>query len=141
MGAGQEDAFTFTNLVLKPLIEYIRWIHLLPASENHHHNGIGGLLSHSLEVAMISLKNANHSELRPIGYQDEEVIRRKVYLYAAFICGLVHDAGKVYDIDIVSLNLSKTLTWAPSSQSLLDWARENNVVEYEIHWRKRIHNR
>lgn len=136
----REDAFTFTNLVLKPLIEYIRWIHLLPASENHHHNGIGGLLSHSLEVAMISLKNANHSELRPIGYQDEEVIRRKVYLYAAFICGLVHDAGKVYDIDIVSLNLSKTLTWAPSSQSLLDWARENNVVEYEIHWRKRIHN-
>lgn len=136
----REDAFTFTNLVLKPLIEYIRWIHLLPASENHHHNGIGGLLSHSLEVAMISLKNANHSELRPIGYQDEEVIRRKVYLYAAFICGLVHDAGKVYDIDIVSLNLSKTLTWAPSSQSLLDWTRENNVVEYEIHWRKRIHN-
>ncbi|HFV9914980.1 TPA: MobH family relaxase [Salmonella enterica subsp. diarizonae serovar 61:l,v:z35] len=136
----REDAFTFTNLVLKPLIEYIRWIHLLPASENHHHNGIGGLLSHSLEVAMISLKNANHSELRPIGYQDEEVVRRKVYLYAAFICGLVHDAGKVYDLDIVSLNLSETLTWAPSSQSLLDWARENNVVEYEIHWRKRIHN-
>nr|WP_267913636.1 TraI domain-containing protein [Escherichia coli] len=57
-----------------------------------------------------------------------------------FICGLVHDAGKVYDLDIVSLNLSETLTWAPSSQSLLDWARENNVVEYEIHWRKRIHN-
>lgn len=136
----REDAFTFTNLVLKPLIEYIRWIHLLPASENHHHNGIGGLLSHSLEVAMISLKNANHSELRPIGYQDEEVIRQKVYLYAAFICGLVHDAGKVYDLDIVSLNLNETLTWAPSSQSLLDWARENNVVEYEIHWRKRIHN-
>ena len=136
----REDAYTFTNLVLKPLIEYIRWIHLLPASENHHHNGIGGLLSHSLEVAMISLKNANHSELRPIGYQDEEVVRRKVYLYAAFICGLVHDAGKVYDLDIVSLNLSETLTWAPSSQSLLDWARENNVVEYEIHWRKRIHN-
>ena len=136
----RENAFTFTNLVLKPLIEYVRWIHLLPASENHHHNGIGGLLSHSLEVAMLSLKNAHHSELRPIGYQDEETVRRKVYLYAAFICGLVHDAGKVYDLDIVSLNLSETLTWAPSSQSLLDWARENNVVEYEIHWRKRIHN-
>ncbi|MGV7963822.1 MobH family relaxase [Photorhabdus tasmaniensis] len=136
----RDDAFTFTNLVLKPLIEYVRWIHLLPASENHHHNGIGGLLSHSLEVAILSLKNAHHSELRSIGYQDEETVRRKIYLYAAFICGLVHDAGKVYDLDIVSLNLTKTITWAPSSQSLLDWARENNVVEYEIHWRKRIHN-
>ncbi len=65
----REDAFTFTNLVLKPLIEYIRWIHLLPASENHHHNGIGGLLSHSLEVAMISLKNAgNDSNLLIVFY-------------------------------------------------------------------------
>ncbi|WP_275593001.1 TraI domain-containing protein [Enterobacter hormaechei] len=90
----RDDAYTFTNLVLKPLVEYVRWIHLLPASENHHHNGIGGLLSHSLEVAILSLKNAHHSELRPIGYQDEEVVRRKVYLYAAFICGLVHDAGR-----------------------------------------------
>ncbi|EIH4298235.1 TraI domain-containing protein [Escherichia coli] len=136
----RDDAYTFTNLVLKPLVEYVRWIHLLPASENHHHNGIGGLLSHSLEVAILSLKNAHHSELRPIGYQDEEVVRRKVYLYAAFICGLVHDAGKVYDLDIVSLNLASSIIWTPSSQSLLDWARENDVVEYEIHWRKRIHN-
>ncbi|WP_317189389.1 MobH family relaxase [Escherichia coli] len=136
----RDDAYTFTNLVLKPLVEYVRWIHLLPASENHHHNGIGGLLSHSLEVAILSLKNAHHSELRPIGYQDEEVVRRKVYLYAAFICGLVHDAGKVYDLDIVSLNLASPIIWTPSSQSLLDWARENDVVEYEIHWRKRIHN-
>ncbi|MCV5148402.1 TraI domain-containing protein, partial [Escherichia coli] len=55
----RDDAYTFTNLVLKPLVEYVRWIHLLSASENHHHNGIGGLLSHSLEVAILSLKNAH----------------------------------------------------------------------------------
>ncbi len=29
----REDAFTFTNLVLKPLIEYIRWIHFFPAQK------------------------------------------------------------------------------------------------------------
>ncbi|UUF22076.1 TraI (plasmid) [Escherichia coli] len=34
---------------------------------------------------MISLKNANHSELRPIGLQDEEVIRRKVYLMPLYL--------------------------------------------------------
>ncbi|MGS0066827.1 TraI domain-containing protein, partial [Escherichia coli] len=45
-----------------------------------------------------------------------------------------------YDLDIVSLNLASRIIWTPSSQSLLDWARENDVVEYEIHWRKRIHN-
>lgn len=94
---------------------------------------LAGYYRTTSKLQCFSLKNAHHSELRPIGYQDEETVRRKVYLYAAFICGLVHDAGKVYDLDIVSLNLSETLTWAPSSQSLLDWARENNVVEYEIH--------
>ena len=136
----REDAFSFTNLVLKPLIEFIRWVHLLPASENHHHNGIGGLFSHSLDVAILSLKNAYHSELRPIGYQDEEVQRRKIYLYAAFISGLVHDAGKIYDVDVLSVNIEPPRTWAPSKHSLLDWARENNIYEYEIVWRSRIHN-
>ncbi|MBL5885599.1 TraI domain-containing protein [Lelliottia amnigena] len=136
----REDAFSFTNLILKPLIEYIRWVHLLPASENHHHNGIGGLFSHSLDVAILSLKNAYHSELRPIGYQDEEMQRRKVYLYAAFISGLVHDAGKIYDVDILSVNIEPSITWTPSKHSLLDWARENNIFEYEIVWRSRVHN-
>lgn len=136
----REDAFSFTNLVLKPLIEFIRWVHLLPASENHHHNGIGGLFSHSLDVAILSLKNAYHSELRPIGYQDEEVQRRKIYLYAAFISGLVHDAGKIYDVDVISVNVEPPQTWTPSKHSLLDWARENNIYEYEIVWRSRIHN-
>lgn len=36
-----EEAYTFTNLVIKPLMEYTRWIHFLPASENHHHAGTG----------------------------------------------------------------------------------------------------
>ncbi|AYB68700.1 hypothetical protein D0898_27310 (plasmid) [Klebsiella pneumoniae] len=27
-----EEAYTFTNMVIKPLMEYTRWIHLLPAS-------------------------------------------------------------------------------------------------------------
>lgn len=136
----REDAFSFTNLVLKPLIEFIRWVHLLPASENHHHNGIGGLFSHSLDVAILSLKNAYHSELRPIGYQDEEVQRRKIYLYAAFISGLVHDAGKIYDVDVLSVNVESPKTWTPSKHSLLDWARENDIYEYEIVWRSRTHN-
>ena len=32
------------------LIKYAEYIHLLPASESHHHRGAGGLFRHSLEV-------------------------------------------------------------------------------------------
>ncbi|OOB84425.1 hypothetical protein BZY71_24870, partial [Leclercia adecarboxylata] len=132
-----ETAPSFTNLVLKPVMELIRWIHLLPASENHHHNGIGGLLSHSIDVGRHALINAYNKELMPIGYQDEEARRRRVYLYAAFICGLVHDIGKILDVDVISMDSSNKTRWDPLKRSLMDWARSENVTSYEIIWRKR----
>ncbi|MFS9592605.1 MobH family relaxase [Enterobacter hormaechei] len=132
-----ESAPSFTNLVLKPVMELIRWIHLLPASENHHHNGIGGLLSHSIDVGRHALINAYNKELMPIGYQDEEARRRRVYLYAAFICGLVHDIGKILDVDVISMDPSNKTRWDPLKRSLMDWARSENVTSYEIIWRKR----
>lgn len=135
-----ETAPSFTNLVLKPVMELIRWIHLLPASENHHHNGIGGLLSHSIDVGRHALINAYNKELMPIGYQDEEARRRKVYLYAAFICGLVHDIGKILDVDVISMDTSNKTRWDPLKRSLMDWARSENVSSYEIIWRKRYVN-
>lgn len=136
-----KSAFTFTNLVIRPISELIRWIHLLPASENHHHNGIGGLLSHSIDVGLLALKNAYETELAPIGYQDEEVERKKRYYYAAFICGLLHDVGKIFDVDIIGVGTDRNApTWRALSESLMDWADEHNVTNYEIHWRSREPN-
>ena len=50
-----DDAYTFSNLVMKPLEEFTKYVHLLPASENHHHSGIGGLLSPSIAVGLMAL--------------------------------------------------------------------------------------
>ncbi|WP_421078928.1 TraI domain-containing protein [Klebsiella quasipneumoniae] len=135
-----EDAYTLTNLVIKPLMEFTRWIHLLPASENHHHAGTGGLLTHSLETAFLALKFAYSTELRPIGLQDEEQIRKRRYLYAAFICGLFHDAGKIFDVDVISSTPGVNSTWRPLSSSLMDWANANRILSYEVIWRKRLAN-
>ncbi|NRN29015.1 MobH family relaxase [Photorhabdus heterorhabditis] len=134
------DSFTFTNLVIRPMVELIRWTHLLPASENHHHNGIGGLFSHSLDVGLMALINAYETELSPIGYQDEEVDRKKRYLYAAFICGLVHDVGKVFDVDVINISDQNRTTWNPLLQSLMDWAKYESVENYEVLWRSREAN-
>lgn len=135
-----EEAYTFTNLVIKPLYEYTRWIHLLPASENHHHAGTGGLLTHSLETAFLALKFAYSTELLPIGLQDEEQTRKRRYLYAAFICGLFHDAGKIFDVDVISSTPGVKSTWRPLSSSLMDWAKSNRIFSYEVIWRKRQAN-
>lgn len=139
-----EGAYTFSNLIMKPIEEFTRYVHLLPASENHHHNGVGGLLSHSISVGLMSLKEAYRKELPAVSYQDNERNRKSRYLYASFICGLFHDAGKVFDVDVVAVNdkssSSQGLTWSPLQESLLSWAENNNVKSYEIIWRKRLAN-
>ena len=44
----------FDRLVQPALTRYAGWVHLLPASEAHHHRGAGGLLRHGLEVAWLA---------------------------------------------------------------------------------------
>lgn len=41
----------FNRLVLPVIQRYAAFVHLLPASESHHHRGAGGLFRHGLEVA------------------------------------------------------------------------------------------
>jgi conjugal transfer pilus assembly protein TraI len=41
----------FNRLVLPVIHRYAAFVHLLPASEAHHHRGAGGLFRHGLEVA------------------------------------------------------------------------------------------
>jgi conjugal transfer pilus assembly protein TraI len=51
-----QDGLAFTDTrfaaLVRPVIErYAAFVHLLPASEAHHHRGAGGLFRHGLEVA------------------------------------------------------------------------------------------
>jgi conjugal transfer pilus assembly protein TraI len=41
--------------LIQPCIDHLAaYVHLLSASEHHHHSGAGGLLRHSLEVAILA---------------------------------------------------------------------------------------
>ena len=46
--------------VIPVVLRFIQQVHLLPASEMHHHWGWGGLLVHSLEVARFAVELAAH---------------------------------------------------------------------------------
>ena len=57
--AALQDALAFTDrrfaeLVLPAVERYAAFVHLLPASEAHHHRGAGGLFRHGLEVARLA---------------------------------------------------------------------------------------
>jgi hypothetical protein len=63
----------------------------LPASANHHHSESYGLLRHSLEVAVRML-----DEFEKIKTTEDSA----QWHYLAFLAGLGHDLGKLFDMDV-----------------------------------------
>ncbi|MES9928260.1 MAG: MobH family relaxase [Candidatus Thiodiazotropha sp. 6PDIVS] len=82
------------SLYLEALLSFAGYVQQLPASESHHHPGVGGLLDHCLEVVIHALRN-RRGHLLPQGGDAEEITAKKdVWTYAVFSAALLHDAGK-----------------------------------------------
>ncbi len=119
-----------------PIIyNFASYAHLLPASESHHHRGIGGLFRHGLEVGYQALYV---SEDRVAG-NDLYPSERREYIprwkFAIFCSGLCHDIGKpLTDMTIVSKDGEKI--WNPFAESLHSWLTTEKVESYSIIWRK-----
>lgn len=148
----QEDLYTkmlggvglpfdqFNELVRPVILNYSRFVHLLPASENHHHCGPGGLLRHGMEVAFFTMnatKNSAFDSRRPPSERSRRAIRWNV---AGLLCGLLHDTGKaVTDMHVVFP--PEGLRWIHSENTIEEWAQEHNLSKYYIEWQKGRHNR
>lgn len=139
MTYGDVDRATpcFANTYMPVIERLISYYHLLPASEYNHHNEVGGLLAHSLEVGLMSLRLAKNKKVKPIGLQDIERLRQPRWEFAAWTVGVMHDCGKIIsDINVISLD-AKGVIWQPQVHDLYQWARENNVRRYEVVWNNR----
>ncbi len=84
----------FRQLYVATLQAFAEFVQQLPASEAHHHAGLGGLLNHSLEVAEKALALRRGFLLPPDS--DPSVVSRQAELwsYAVFSAALCHDIGK-----------------------------------------------
>ncbi|MEH6454694.1 MAG: MobH family relaxase [Cocleimonas sp.] len=131
--------FNFVDLVESTIRSYIGYCHLIPASEMDHHQYIGGLLEHSLDVSIRSLQFSMSFMLDQMGLIDEDQARRPRYEFAAWVCGLLHDAGKI--ISNVQVIGSNGDIWRPLNESIFDWAHRNKITEYTVvHQKERLHN-
>jgi hypothetical protein len=123
----------------RPLIErYAAFVHLLPASEAHHHRGTGGLFRHGLEVAFHAVLRTEDMlfamDLEPIDRRQVEPI----WKYAVFLTGLFHDVGKpVGDLSVTDRD--GNVEWNPMEESLMEWAHGNRLERYFLHWRRGRH--
>lgn len=128
------DAEQYEKHYMGALRRFASYAHLVPASQSHHHRGAGGLLRHSMEVALGALQGADKMLLN-VGKTPAQ--RRSIeprWQLTAFLAGLCHDVGKpATDITITSND--RSLTWKPLTQDLHVWAKQSKISSYFIDWR------
>lgn len=88
----------------------------LPASESHHDALPYGLLDHSLEAALHATRELVRPSFRAsedpnLNYRDQPR-----WAFAGFVLGLLHDAGKILDLEVVLPG--DRLPWNPLAEPL-----------------------
>lgn len=131
----------FETLYHKALRNYAGYVQQLPASEAHHHAGLGGLLDHGLEAAGIALK-LRRGHLLPPGAPTEVIdAQADLWSYACFTATLLHDIGKPAVDQVVTLfdehgrELGPWDPWAGPMQADAYEARFLPNRNYRLHQR------
>ncbi len=142
--------YLFTEVIKR----YIEYIHMLPASENHHHSTPGGMIVHSLESSAHAQKFAKENKPESLGMQDLDRQSLPIFRYAAWLATFMHDAGKVLrdivvdavEVEDGGMNVRVSTrtpipSWQPQKESLISWAKRFNVATYSVTYVKdRVHN-
>ncbi len=130
----------FEQMVMPVIRNFADFVHLLPASQSHHHRGSGGALRHALEVAFWSAQSAESVIFCLNGSQIERRAAEPMYRIATCLVGLLHDAGKpVSDLSIQDDFGGK---WNPLEIGLYSWLRhDRRRTRYYLVWREGRHKR
>lgn len=125
----------FDRYYLSIIRRFCDYVHLLPASQSHHHRGAGGLFRHSLEVGLYALQAAEKVliDLGKTPADNREIEPR--WQLAVFLGALCHDVGKpVTDLSIS--NGDRTIIWKPIQENLYSWTERCRVDAYFLDWRE-----
>ena len=126
--AMNDEGYTFENLYLETIKRFASYAHVLPASLNWHHYQPGGLLYHSLDVGVRGLMWAKDNAVPRWGHIDQDVKRKPIWVFAAWLGGLLHDSGKILtDVTVVGNNGE---VWDPEEETLIDWSVRTKVTSY-----------
>lgn len=126
----------FERLVVPVVRRYAELVHLLPASEHHHHAGLGGLLRHGLEVAWNAARKAEGTVFAAAHDPERQHHLKPRWLLAAALAGLLHDIGKPL-CDIAVRDATGSLEWNPYLGPLTRWLVAHRIERYVLFWRAR----
>lgn len=127
------DESNYERLIYPMLLNFADLVHMLPASQHHHHRGLGGLLRHGLEVSANALNYAQCEVFDARDLPGRRDQRATVWRVAAIAAGLMHDVGKVVtDMKVVSEDGSNV--WQPTIRTIPEWAELNGLERYFVRW-------
>ena len=126
------------NFLLPVIANLARIVHLTPASEYDHHQGYGGLFTHSLEVAYYDDNDAKTTIFDRSASPKDLYLNKRRWILTAVLAALAHDIGKVFtDMEITAPNGQH---WV-QDEPIVDWLRKNGIKSYYISFRPgREHN-
>lgn len=120
------------------LSNFAELAHLLPASQNHHHDGPGGLLRHSLEVAAYTLDGCLTTAFDASETPARRSMRLRRWYVAGVAAGLLHDAGKPLS-DIRATSFDGVEEWNYERETLHTWSVRTGLSRYFLHWNSDRH--
>jgi len=116
----------FDCFYLTAIRNYARFVQQLPASEVHHHAGLGGMLTHALEVCVIALKIRRSYLLSETGGAEEISQKQDLWTYAVFIAALCHDLAKVA--------VDQVITIYDKNHHQHNWEPWNKFIDEQGEW-------
>ncbi|MBK1734870.1 hypothetical protein CKO15_06110 [Halorhodospira abdelmalekii] len=130
------------KLVDRAVQHFAALVQGLPASEAHHHAGLGGLLDHGLETALYSLQRRQGHILPPHAEPEQIVHEADVWSYAVLVLALTHDLGKIVvdqHITLYDANGQRLGHWDPWQGSMLERGATWYAVRYIPERAHRLH--
>ena len=126
------------------IVNFARFVGVLPASQRYHHTGQMGLFRHSLDVAIRTTQEAARFLMTPSSNPADRQLHRLAWLASAFSAGLTHDIGKVHSIGSVWYHrqrpdpamrdkmiskayLPEVRPWNPNLEDLQSWVERERV--------------
>ena len=125
------------RLVYPAIRSFAAYVHLLPASQDWHHKGVGGLLHHSLEVGLFALIKAGASAeptFKGVDAAENPGLYKQLqrrWEVAVFLAGLYHDVGKPQS-DLRVRSRDGELEW--DGTELSAWLIHNKMDRYFLTW-------
>lgn len=117
------------------MLRLAAFVHLLPASQAHHHRGAGGMLRHSLEVGLWALQQTEGKLIRGVITPQQRRVIEPRWRLAVFLAGICHDLGKVVT-DLTVTDRANAQRWRPYHQGVYDWALSHDIENYFLHWQE-----